>query len=93
MIIYGIGTDIVNVDRVKKSLINKKFLKRIFNHEEICKCTNKKKSVNCFAKRFAAKEAFVKALGTGISKGISFNEIIVSYCICFKKSKFMDEKK
>ena len=78
MKIYGIGTDIVNVDRVKKSLTNKKFLKRIFNQEEISKCTNKRYSVNCFAKRFAAKEAFVKALGTGISKGISFNEIIVS---------------
>ena len=78
MKLYGIGTDIVNVDRVKKSLTNKKFLKKIFNQEEISKCTNKRYSVNCFAKRFAAKEAFVKALGTGISKGISFNEIIVS---------------
>ena len=78
MKLYGIGTDIVNVDRVKKFLKNKKFLKKIFNQEKISKCTNKRYSVNCFAKRFAAKEAFVKALGTGISKGISFNEIIVS---------------
>ena len=45
--------------------------------EEIIKCKRKKKNLNCFAKRFAAKEAFSKALGTGISKGINFNEIIV----------------
>ena len=40
------------------------------------KCKKIKNSKNCFAKRFAAKEAFSKALGTGISKGINFNEII-----------------
>ena len=52
-------------------------MSRIFNKEEIIKCKRIKKKLNCFAKRFAAKEAFSKALGTGISKGINFNEIIV----------------
>ena len=41
------------------------------------KCKKTKNSINCYAKRFAAKEAFSKALGTGISDGINFNEIIV----------------
>ena len=77
MNIFGIGTDIVNVDRIKISLKNKKFLRRVFNEKEVLKCKKIKSSVNCFAKRFAAKEAFSKALGTGISNGINFNEIII----------------
>ncbi len=74
---FGIGTDIVSIDRIKKSLKSKNFLKRIFNEKEILKCKKTIKSTNCFAKRFAAKEAFSKALGTGITNGINFNEIIV----------------
>ena len=77
MSILGIGTDIVSVDRIKNSIKNKKFLKRVFNKKEIFKCINIKTKTNCFAKRFAAKEAFSKALGTGISKGINLNEIVV----------------
>ena len=77
MNIFGIGTDIVSVDRINKSLKNKNFLLRVFNSKEILKCKKKINNYNCFAKRFAAKEAFSKALGTGISNGISFNEIIV----------------
>ena len=77
MRIYGIGTDIVSVDRIKKSLNNSKFLYRIFNKQEITKCKKLSRLNNCYAKRFAAKEAFSKALGTGISKGIKFNEIII----------------
>ena len=77
MIIFGIGTDIVNVDRIKKSLKNKNFIYRIFNNKEILKCKKISNSINCYAKRFAAKEAFSKALGTGISSGINFNEIVI----------------
>ena len=77
MKIYGIGTDIVSVDRIKKSLKNKNFLKRLFCQDEISKCSKSINFNNCYAKRFAAKEAFSKALGTGISNGINFNEIIV----------------
>ena len=77
MNIYGIGTDIVNVNRIKKSLKNKSFIKRIFNQKEILKCKKTNNSTNCYAKRFAAKEAFSKALGTGISNGINFNEIVI----------------
>ena len=77
MSIFGIGTDIVNVNRIKNSLKNKNFISRIFNEKEILKCKRIKNSSNCYAKRFAAKEAFSKALGTGISNGINFNEIVI----------------
>ena len=77
MSIFGIGTDIVDVDRIKNSLKNKDFINRIFNEKEILKCKKINNSINCYAKRFAAKEAFSKALGTGISNGINFNEIVI----------------
>jgi len=77
MKIYGIGTDIVYVDRLKKFKKNKNFLEKIFSKEEISKCSRLINSINCYAKRFAAKEAFAKAIGTGISNGINLNEIIV----------------
>ena len=77
MKLFGVGTDIIQVNRLKRSLKKKLFLSRIFNEEEIKKCKRTKKNFNCYAKRFAAKEAFSKALGTGISKGINFNEIVV----------------
>ena len=77
MKLFGVGTDIIQVKRLKKSLNKKPFLSRIYSKEEIIKCKRSKINSNCFAKRFAAKEAFSKALGTGISKGISFNEIVV----------------
>ena len=77
MKIYGIGTDVVNINRIKKSLKNKNFIDRLFNKNEVKKCNNQINKANCYAKRFAAKEAFSKAIGTGISRGINFNEIIV----------------
>ena len=77
MKIYGIGTDIANINRIKKSLKNKNFIDRLFSKNEVKKCNNQINKANCYAKRFAAKEAFSKAIGTGISKGINFNEIIV----------------
>ena len=77
MKIYGVGTDIANIKRINKSLKNKKFIKRLFNKDEIKRCNNQLNKANCYAKRFAAKEAFSKAIGTGISKGINFNEIVI----------------
>ena len=77
MKIFGIGTDIVKTIRIQKLLRKKNILEKLFNEEEIIKCKKIKKTTNCFAKRFAAKEAFSKALGTGISKGIYFNQIVV----------------
>ena len=77
MIIFGNGVDIVNNFRIKKSIKNSKFVKRIFSSGEIKdskKVTNK---ASFFAKRFAAKEAFAKSLGTGITKGITFKDISI----------------
>ena len=77
MKIYGIGTDIANISRIKESIKNKKFITKLFHKKEIEKCARVKNVASCYAKRFAAKEAFSKALGTGISRGISFNEIVI----------------
>ena len=77
--IFGIGTDVVDISRVKKLLNNnKKFINRIFSTKEIKYCESKLNKVASYSKRFAAKEAFVKALGVGIRKGISFNEISIN---------------
>ena len=77
MKIYGIGTDIIKISRIRKLINKKSSISRLFYKDEILRCYKKKNQYNCFAKRFAAKEAFSKALGTGISNGINFNEIIV----------------
>ena len=77
MKIYGIGTDIANINRIKKSLKNKNFIDRLFNINEVKKCNNQINKANCYAKRFAAKEAFVKALGTGFRNNINFSDIEV----------------
>jgi len=77
--IFGIGTDIVDISRIKKLFNeNKKIKNRLFTNVEIKYCESKKNKISCYSKRFAAKEAFTKALGTGISKGISFNEISIN---------------
>ena len=77
MKIFGIGTDIINIKRINNSI--KKggfnFKKKIFSDTEINYCERKKNSSAFYAKRFAAKEAFAKALGTGITKGISLKDI------------------
>jgi len=75
MKIFGIGTDIVNIQRMNKTLKNNNFKKKIFSKNEIIYCEKKKNSSSFYAKRFAAKEALSKALGTGIRKGINFKDI------------------
>ena len=77
MSIYGIGTDIINVSRIGKILKKNKtqFKKKIFTKKEIFYCDSKKNSESYYAKRFAAKEAFVKALGTGFSNGLLYKDV------------------
>tara|TARA_B110000116_G_C16597653_1_gene473514 strand:+ start:385 stop:780 length:396 start_codon:yes stop_codon:yes gene_type:complete len=77
MKIFGIGTDIVNINRIHRSLQKNglNFKNKIFSKKEINYCDNKKNSSAFYAKRFAAKEAFSKALGTGIKKGITLKNI------------------
>ena len=65
MNIIGNGVDIVDNKRIEKLIINNDFLRRIFTKNEIKISKSRKNKINFFAKRFAAKEAFVKALGTG----------------------------
>ena len=65
MNIYGIGTDIDNVNRIKIAIKKNgtKFKKRIFTESEVATCNKRTNNISCFAKRFAAKEALFKAVG------------------------------
>ena len=79
MAILGTGIDIVENYRLKKILLKKKsnFKKKIFTINEVAYCEKKSNSISCYSKRFAAKEAFVKALGIGFRKNIIFKDIEV----------------
>ena len=78
MNIIGNGVDIVDNLRIKKSLKIKGFAERIFTEYEINQSIKTKNKHNFFAKRFAAKEALVKALGTGFRKNINFKDIEIN---------------
>jgi len=76
--IYGIGTDIFGVDRMKAAMDKDPgFCESIFSKEEIAYCEKLRFKHQHFAARFSAKEAFLKALGTGWRDGISFTDIEV----------------
>ena len=77
MKIFGIGTDIVNIKRIEKTILKKGdlFKKKIFSKNEIKYYEKKKKPFSFYAKRYAAKEALSKALGTGIRKDVTFKNI------------------
>ena len=75
MKIFGIGVDLVKNERIKQSIKKKGFIEKIFSKKEIFYSQKTSNKVNFFAKRFAAKEAFSKALGTGLRGGISFKNI------------------
>ncbi|UIP92793.1 holo-[acyl-carrier-protein] synthase [Wolbachia endosymbiont of Anopheles demeilloni] len=78
--IYGIGTDIVYIPRILRisQKYGQKFLNKVYTKKEIeisKKYNSQEVRAKYFAKRFAAKEAFVKALGTGFSQGIIMKDI------------------
>tara|TARA_B100001121_G_scaffold230705_1_gene203943 strand:+ start:394 stop:777 length:384 start_codon:yes stop_codon:yes gene_type:complete len=75
MKILGIGVDIIQNKRIKTAIKNDFFIKRTFSKKEINYSKNKLNKTNFFAKRFAAKEALAKAIGTGISKNLNFKDI------------------
>ena len=77
MKILGIGVDIINNKRIENSIKNKKFIQRIFNEEEMNIFKKEKIKKSFYAKRFAAKESFSKALGTGFRKELNFKDIII----------------
>jgi len=80
MKIFGIGTDIVNIKRMDYMLKKRGsgFTDRIFSKKEVYYCERKSDPTAFYAKRFAAKEAFSKALGTGIKKGVNLKNIEIS---------------
>tara|TARA_B100000902_G_C27084229_1_gene800469 strand:+ start:103 stop:492 length:390 start_codon:yes stop_codon:yes gene_type:complete len=71
----GIGVDIVENKRIKSSIKNKKFINRLFSKNEILISKKFLNKTNYFSKRFAAKESFAKALGTGFRNGLNFKDI------------------
>lgn len=74
--VFGIGIDLIEVERIKKQLTsNPRFAKRIFTQREIDYCEGKKNQAQNYAARFAAKEAFFKALGTGWRDGLGFSQV------------------
>jgi holo-[acyl-carrier protein] synthase len=77
MKILGIGVDIIQNSRIKRAIKNKSFVNRIFTKSEISSSKIRNYKTNYFAKRFAAKEAFIKSIGIGIRKGINFKDIYV----------------
>lgn len=77
MQILGIGVDIVEKNRIKKSLTNKLFIKRIFTDSEILLAKNKKDKISFYSNRFAAKEAFSKSIGTGFRKNLNFSDLSI----------------
>ena len=77
MEILGNGVDIIQNSRIKKLIRNKKFIFRVFSKNEINESKKTKNKANFFAKRFAAKEAFVKSIGLGFRQGINLKDICV----------------
>ena len=78
MKILGIGIDIIDNKRIKESIKNNKFKKRIYSSNELKLSNKTKNKVAFFSKRFAAKEAFSKALGTGFSSNLRFKDIEIT---------------
>ena len=77
LMIYGIGTDITKVSRFEKWVKNEEFIKRFFNSQEIMVSGSISAKCEHYAARFAVKEAFSKALGTGIS-GFNLQDVFIT---------------
>lgn len=77
--IFGIGQDICDSNRIEATLnrFGDRFKNRIYTHMEVQKCDSRKNSADSYARRFAAKEACSKALGTGFRKGVFYKDIEV----------------
>ena len=75
MKILGIGVDIIENKRIKNSIKNHKFKNRIFSNKELKLSLLSRNKIGYFSKRFAAKEAFAKALGTGFRNDLNFKDI------------------
>jgi len=78
--LIGTGVDLIEVERIAHSIerFGERFLRRVYTDHEIAYCRGRRVSAESFAARFAAKEAGAKALGTGISRGVTWNEFQVA---------------
>jgi holo-[acyl-carrier protein] synthase len=76
-VILGIGSDIVDIRRIEKAIARhgERFLARIYTDEERAKAEGRRNRVDTYAKRFAAKEACSKALGTGFRRGVFWRDL------------------
>ena len=100
MKILGIGVDIIENKRIRKSIKNLKFRNRIYTSKELAQSSLIKNKISYFSKRFAAKEAFAKAIGTGFRKNLNFKDIEIIndkmgkpyYKITSKITKFVKKK-
>src|ERR1700744_981837 len=77
--LIGTGVDLIEVERIGRSIerYGERFLHRVYTDHEIAYCSRKRSGAESFAARFAAKEAGAKALGTGISRGVTWKEFAV----------------
>ena len=97
----GIGVDIVDNNRINSLIKNKKFVNRIFSKKEITISKKYSNKINFFSKRFAAKESFAKALGTGFRNNLNLKDIEIIndklgkpyYLISPKIEKLIKKKK
>jgi holo-[acyl-carrier protein] synthase len=79
MSIYGVGLDLIRVDRLQRALERwgERFQQRVFTEGELATCAQRRKPAACLAMRFAAKEAFVKALGIGMRGPVGWRDVEV----------------
>ena len=92
MKILGLGVDIVENSRIAKLLKNKLFIKRIFSNSEILIAKTLKDKKSYYSKRFAAKEAFAKSVGTGFRNNLNFKDISIINDKLGKPSFVINEK-
>tara|TARA_B100000787_G_C16113833_1_gene259357 strand:- start:299 stop:685 length:387 start_codon:yes stop_codon:yes gene_type:complete len=92
MKILGIGVDIVENIRIAKCLKNKLFIKRIFSNSEILIAKKINDKIKFYSKRFAAKEAFAKSIGTGFRNNLNFKDISIVNDKLGKPSFIINEK-
>ena len=92
MKILGIGVDIVENSRIAKSLKNNLFIKRIFSDSEVLIAKNIRDKKSYYSKRFAAKEAFAKSIGTGFRNNLNFKDVAIANDKMGKPSFIINEK-
>ena len=77
VMILGIGLDLCDAQRFKRALARRGFVRRVFTEEEIAQCSGRRYRHLHLAARFAAKEAYMKAIGTGWGKGVGWHDVAV----------------